>query len=61
MERKVNEEFEHEGVTLKCIASDNCNECFFDIRKNDYCNDRKCTTYERSDKRSVKFIKINKY
>lgn len=60
IERKIDEEFEHEGIMLKCIASDNCNGCFFDVRKNNYCNDRRCATDERSDRKSVKFIKIQR-
>lgn len=58
MEQKIDEEFEYEGMTLKCVNSTDCKGCFFDVRKNDYCNDRKCATEERSDKRSVKFIRI---
>lgn len=58
MERELDEEFEHEGITLKCVQSHDCKGCFFDVRKNDYCNDRKCASEERTDKLNVKFIRI---
>jgi hypothetical protein len=59
-QRKVDEEFEQDGMLLKTILSMDCKDCHFDIKKTGHCYDKLCASEERSDKLNVKFIRINK-
>lgn len=59
-ERKINEEFIQNGLTLRTVLSENCKGCYFDIKKSGHCYDKMCARDERSDKKDVKFVIIKK-
>lgn len=64
MERKIGELFYVQGIgAIKCVASKNCVGCIFDMGKCQrytyFLLVGTCSGSFRSDKRSVKFIKIN--
>ena len=66
MERKIGEEFEYNGVKLKVVEEDLCENCYFrDKRENEPCARSEhilvsgfCSKTKREDHKSVQFIKI---
>ena len=66
MERKIGEEFEYNGVRLKVVEGDFCENCYFrDKRENEPCVRSEhisvsgaCSKQKREDHKSVQFIKI---
>lgn len=51
---EVGDMFKYEGLVLRCTPG-GCNDCYIgEIKK---CNTVKCTSKERSDNRTVKFVK----
>ena len=61
MERKIGEIFEFDGVKLQVVESSNCGlnntSCYFSDDEID-CEPHMCGAFQRKDKKSVKFIKI---
>ena len=66
MERKIGEEFEYNGVRLKVVEEDFCENCYFrDKHENESCARSKhisvsgiCSKVKREDSKSVQFIEI---
>lgn len=66
MERKIGEEFEYNGVRLKVVEEDFCENCYFrDKHENESCARSKhisvsgiCSKAKREDSKSVQFIEI---
>ena len=66
MERKIGEVFEYNGVRLKVVEGDFCENCYFrDKRENEPCVRSEhilvsgvCSKTKREDHKSVQFIKI---
>ena len=66
MERKIGEEFEYNGVRLKVVEEDLCENCYFrDKRENEPCVRSEhisvsgtCSRQKRKDHKSVQFIEI---
>ena len=60
-ERKIGEEFDYNGITLKVVEDDNCSNCYFGFLPDCY-NKREvtggCSRTERRDKTSVIFKKL---
>ena len=66
MERKIGEEFEYNGVRLKVVEEDFCENCYFrDKHENESCArsghisvSGSCSKAKREDHKSVQFIEI---
>ena len=61
MERKLGEVFEVNGVALRVVeASDTfiCDGCYFLDNEQNVCGFQKCLRCERTDDKSVKFVKV---
>lgn len=61
MGRKVGEVFEVDGVKLQVVeASDtfSCDGCYFLANEQNVCGFQNCLSCERTDNKSVKFVKI---
>ena len=54
---KLDEAFEHEGVSLKCIKQAGCHGCHFEHALICKCYEFNCAFYERPDETDVIFIK----
>ena len=68
MERKIGEEFEYNGVRLKVVEADGCDECYFRhitpfasaCSLSKHYNIHGCCNIARGDRKSVQFIKVEK-
>ena len=68
MERKIGEEFEYNGVKLKVVEADGCDECYFRhitpfasaCSLSKHYNIHGCCNIARGDRKSVQFIKVEK-
>ena len=61
MERKLGEVFEVDGVILRVVeASDtfSCDGCYFLANEQNVCGFQNCLSCERTDNKSVKFVKV---
>lgn len=57
VEPKVGEVFKYNGMTLKCVEGDSCNDCVF--YKTD-CNPTECRKSKRYDGKMVFFVDVSK-
>ena len=62
MERKIGEQFKYKGTTLEVVdrANHNCEECFFFRESRKFCDNIKCSMFERLDYTFVYFKEVKK-
>ena len=61
MARKIGDIFEFKGVKLQVVESSatfSCDGCYFLANEQNVCGFQNCLRCERTDNKSVKFVKI---